>query len=131
MANFGPIQIPADFSNLTTLQDVVRFLSAFTSKMVGNFNASISTRDVFGSVGATGVILDGVNFGASFFATGVYWIEVQPKFSSLPVVVATPVNTVAYLWSSGVTNTGFFLNAANTSAVAANSPFHFHAKGSR
>lgn len=131
MANFGPLRIPFSFANLTSVGELARFISAFSLDVQTNFNNLIATRDFYGNVGSTGVVISGSNFGCSLVATGSYWITLNPSLSGNPVATANAVTSGLILSISGATNTGFLVSAVNASSTLTNTAFHFIAKGPR
>lgn len=130
----GYVQVFSDLSQIKTVNDVVRFLSAFCSQTAEKVNALVAAKDVFGSVGNTGVIgvTGSANWGASYVSTGTYFLSFREPYARPPATVATPATAAVLLSVSGVTNTGFtVLSVDATSLGLVNSEFHFHAKGSK
>lgn len=133
MANFGPIQVPSNLSNLKTPADIVRFLSAFTAQVANQFNASLSQKTVAGVVGISGgVSFGGAGFNASLSILGLYSVHFRVPFVSGPAVTITTIGSgIAY--ATGTTTTGFSVNLLTAAGVptAQNAPFSFVAVGGR
>lgn len=125
MSNVGPLQIFSQLSNLTTLPELTRFVSAFVGQISTQFNNLLSNRMMSGAVSATGSIVAGENYGASLVSTGVYFIKFNPAFSQRPAVVLSAESNAVALCASGVTTTGFLVSIAGT----VNNPFSFIARG--
>jgi hypothetical protein len=119
--NVSPITNYANVSNLKTIPDITRFLSAFCQQIGTQFNNLLSTRLVSGAVSNTGTILSGITnaaFGVSFVSAGVYYIKFVSPFHARPsVLVSSESNGSVICYASGVTTTGF--------TVGANSNFQF------
>ena len=131
MANFGPIQVPSNFSNLTDLTSVVRFLSAFSVQMASSFNGLIATKEIYGAIGSTGVILSGDGFGASFVGTGSYYLTFREPFTARPSIFVTPLESSRVGYAPGATLSGISVVFTNLSGSNANSGFNFLVKGQR
>lgn len=133
MANAGPVQVPNNLSQLTSVSDVVRFLSAFCSQMAGQFNNSLSTRTVWGVIGISGGVTFGTGtFSVSLTAMGQYWVALQTPYTYPPAVTGTGHTTAYYTWVTGLTNTGFLMNLYDdNNNVLVNGPFSFIAVGGK
>lgn len=135
MANFGPIQVPSNLSNLKTLPDIVRFLSAFSAQIASAFNGLIATKGVWGVIGASGNVLSGSdNFGASLVSTGNYHIAYREPYRLLPATVATAhndVNSQPTARIAGSTLGSIDIQCTNGSNAVVNNRFSFIVQGAR
>lgn len=136
MANFGPIQAPSNLSNVTTLPDLIRYVSTFASQVSDSFNGLIKQKSAWGVIGFTGTIISSSNnFGASFVGAGLYYVVFRQPFIRAPSVVLTPWTTggtdrpVARI--DGVTTTGFAVSTVlgAGSGTPTNLQFNFIAMG--
>jgi len=133
MGNPSYIQVSSNFSNIKTIPDVVRYLSALAQTITSEFNSLVGNKDVYGGIGNTGFIgFTGTgNYGVSFVSTGTYYLGFREAFAFPPSVVMTAASAAVICSSSGVTTSGFTVLTHNTSAALVNAPFHFHVKGAR
>jgi len=109
MAITGPIQVPFNLSGLSSLTDVVRYLSAFSTQVTMQFNNSLGTRSIWGVVGASGAAISGASalYGSSAIALGHYHIQYRRPFVSLPATIVT-MHTGGYVADvQSATFTGF------------------------
>ncbi len=131
MANFGPIQVPSDLSNIQTFPDLVRFVSAFVSQAAGQYNGLFANKTVRGSIGLSGTIVTGSsNFGCSITATGSYFIAFREAFSVRPTVTYG-CETLGLVRGASFGLSGFFVLTTGTTGVLQNLPFSFIAEGGR
>lgn len=125
MANVGPIRLFSQLSNLDTVQELARFLSAFTSEVSSQFNNLLSNRMISGSVSATGTLTSGANFGVSLITAANYFLKFIPAFSERPSVTCTAEDSSSTLRTTGITTTGCTVVVIG----GANSAFSFVARG--
>lgn len=133
MANTGPIQVPSNLSQLSTLPDLVRFVSSFATQAASQFNGLFATKTAWGAIGISGVIAAGSgNYGASLVSTGTYYIKFREDFSQRPVAAVTSEQVLAVPQITGATLSGFqVLMTAAGATVGVNAPFSFIAMGAR
>ncbi len=137
MAQFGPLKIPAQLTALSSIDELGRFVTSFAQDVVSNFNGLVGTREVGGFVGftlaggGTQIVGDGGFFGVSLINTGLYWISLNPAFSSKPFLFGSMEGGANLMYFFGATNTGFSVVTQTPTGIPLNLNFYFQAKGSR
>ena len=134
MANVGPIQTFSSLSNVKTIPDLVRFLSAYTSQVSQQFNNLISSKTVWGVVGISGAVLAGntMSFGVSFVGTGKYFIGFTRPMSIRPAVSFSPeTSAVIAVGMTSASTAGFMALPFNNVGGSVNSQFSFIATGGK
>ena len=134
MANVGPIQVFSSLSNVKTIPDLVRFLSAYTSQVSQQFNNLISSKTVWGVVGVSGAVLAGntMSFGVSFMGTGKYYVGFSRPMSIRPAVAFSAETYPALsVGMTAATTAGFMALPFNSIGGNVNSQFSFIATGGK
>jgi hypothetical protein len=133
MAKTGPIQVPSNLSNIDSFPDLVRFVSAFATQVVKQFNGAFATKTVWGVIGVSGTVIAGSsNFGASLVSLGNYHVTFREAYAGRPAVVPGAELLASNIYVSGVTTTGFDLSAFNAAGTSFHTQqFSFIATGAR
>lgn len=131
-AGTGPINLSGNLSKSTTLPDLVRFFSSFATQVSTQFNNLISTKLIYGSIGASGVaVIGSETFGITMPAVGAYLVTFREAFHTRPIALGLP-EQVGGLYASGVTTTQVTFRTTLVGVTTpANAAFSFAVFGRR
>lgn len=134
MGNPSPVVVPSDLSNIKTVPELVRFLSACLKDLTSQFNTLLSNKEIYGSIGTSGTIgfTGSGNYGVSLIGTGSYYVSFREAFKLTPAVYVTPhIGSALVIANVTPATTGFLATIQNTSTVLVNSNFSFLVKGTK
>lgn len=142
MANAGQISSASNLTNIKTLPDLVKYISAFTIDVTTQFNHLISNKLVWGAVGQSGNIISGSpNFGVTILATGIYSIFFRQAFTKRPAITINSeffpgisfigLSQVMFQGQSIGFSSALFYSRVIGTTYFLNSPFSFIAYGGK